>query len=98
MTAFQRGAVGRVVCQFCLKIAHKPLKNLPGLRPGPAGSTHLWTSTPSVWTPRRGPEPTLTLNLTLNLTHLITDVAGTTRVRQRWTRPYCDEMAKSIRL
>eukprot|EP00964_Phaeocystis_antarctica_P111268 scaffold75606_cov51-Phaeocystis_antarctica.AAC.1 len=56
MTAFQRGAVGRVVCQFCLKIAHKPLKNLPGLRPGPAGSTHLWTSTPSVWTPRRGPE------------------------------------------
>ena len=56
MTAFQRGAVGRVVCQFCLKIAQKPLKTLPGLHPGPAESTHLWTSTPSVWTPRRGPE------------------------------------------
>eukprot|EP00964_Phaeocystis_antarctica_P038430 scaffold21985_cov21-Phaeocystis_antarctica.AAC.1 len=43
MRAFQRGAVGRVVCHFCLKIAQKPLKHLPGLRPGPAESTHLWT-------------------------------------------------------
>ena len=31
---------------FCLKIAQKPLKHLPGLRPGPAESTHLWPSTP----------------------------------------------------
>ena len=27
---------------------------------GPAESTHLWTSTPSVWTPRRGPESVCT--------------------------------------
>ena len=52
----QPNSLSRVVCHFCLKIAQKPLKNLPGLRPGPAESTHLWTSTPSVWTPRRGPE------------------------------------------
>ena len=36
MRAFQRGAVGRVICRFCFKMALKLEKNLPGLRPGPA--------------------------------------------------------------
>ena len=36
-----------MVCQFCLKNAKKSFNHLPGLRvrPGPADSTHLWTST-----------------------------------------------------
>ena len=55
--AFQRGAVGRVICIFCFKMALKSLKNLPApapapLTPGQVRGVRQGCSRADVWPPR----------------------------------------------